>query len=103
MLFFHSRKKQLVLQEIYAKLILFNFCEAIAGRTIVHKKGRKYAYKVNFSAAVSVCVEYLRQCKQGSPLIKLDVMITRELIPIRPGRSSPRHIKARTAASFLYR
>ena len=31
MLFFHSRIKQLVLQEIYAKLILYNFSEAVTG------------------------------------------------------------------------
>ena len=31
LLFFHSRKKELVIQEIYAKLILYNFCELITG------------------------------------------------------------------------
>lgn len=103
MLFFHSRKKQLVLQEIYAKLILYNFCEAITGGIVIQTKSRKYAYKINFAIAISVCVEYLRLCRHGMPLIEPDELISKELIPIRPGRSSPRYIKARTAASFLYR
>ena len=38
MLFFHSRKKQLVLQEIYAKLILYNFSEAITHSIVLQKK-----------------------------------------------------------------
>lgn len=39
LLFFHSRKKDLVIQEIYAKLILYNFCELITGAIVVEKKG----------------------------------------------------------------
>ena len=38
LLFFHSRKKDLVIQEIYAKLILYNFCELITGAIVVEKK-----------------------------------------------------------------
>ena len=38
LLFFHSRKKDLVIQEIYAKLILYNFCELITGAIVVEKR-----------------------------------------------------------------
>ena len=38
LLFFHSRKKDLVIQEIYAKLILYNFCELIIGAIVVEKR-----------------------------------------------------------------
>ena len=103
MLFFHSRKKQLVLQEIYAKLILYNFSEAITGGVVIRKSERKYMYSINFTLAISLCVEFLRRCNQGRPLIDLEDVLSRHLIPIRPGRSSPRFIKARTATSFLYR
>lgn len=103
MLFFHSRKKQLVLQEIYAKLILYNFSEAITNGIVINKKDRKYAYSVNFALALSICVELLRRNKQGHELTGLEKLLERELIPIRPGRSSPRFLRARTAVSFLYR
>ena len=41
MVFFHSRKNELILQEIYAKLILYNFSEAIIGGVVRGKKDRK--------------------------------------------------------------
>ena len=103
MLFFHSRKKQLVLQEIYAKLILYNFSEAITKGIVITKKDRKYAYCVNFALALSICVEFLRRSQQGNELTGIEKLLERELIPIRPGRSSPRYLRARTAISFLYR
>lgn len=103
MLFFHSRKKQLVLQEIYAKLILYNFSEAITHSIVLQKKNRKYAYSINFTLAISLCVEFLLRSKHGKHLRNLDNLLERNLIPVRPGRSSPRYIRARTATSFQYR
>lgn len=40
-----------VKEEIYAKLILYNFCELITGAIVVEKKDRKYSYRINFSIA----------------------------------------------------
>jgi hypothetical protein len=102
MLFFHSRKKNLVLQEIYAKLVLYNFSEAIARGVVIEKRDTKYTYRINFSLAISTCVEYLKRCKQGT-LIQLEALLKRDLIPVRPGRSSPRYRRARTAVTFQYR
>lgn len=102
LLFFHSKKKDLVLQEIYAKLILYNYCELITGSIAVNKKDRKYSYRINFSVAIAICTEYLRR-SQSSPAIDVVALISRELIPIRPGRHSPRYIRARTATTFQYR
>ena len=103
MLFFHSRKKQLVLQEIYAKLILYNFSEAITSGIAIRKKSSRFAYRINFTRALSLCAEYLRRCRRGKPRLELDKLLSKDLIPERPGRSSPRFIRARTAASFQYR
>ena len=103
MLFFHSRKKQLVLQEIYAKLILYNFSEAVTGGIILQKRNRKLQYSINFATAISLCAEFIRRNSNGVGLFELDDLISRHLVPIRPGRSSPRYIRARTATSFLYR
>ena len=86
---FHSRKKQLVLQEIYAKLILYNFSEAITRGIVPGKQKRKYMYSINFALAISLCVEFLRRCKQKNPMNDLENVLTRYLIPIRLGESSP--------------
>ena len=102
LLFFHSRKKDLVIQEIYAKLILYNFCELIIGAIVVEKKNRKYSYRINFSIAIAVCTEFLRR-SCASPPIDVVALIGRELIAVRPSRSNPRYLRARTATTFQYR
>lgn len=105
MLFFHCRKKQLVLQEIYAKLILYNFSEAVTGGIVIQKRKGKmqYKYSINFTTAISLCVEFIRRNSNREALFELDDLISIHLVPVRPGRSSPRYIRARTATSFLYR
>lgn len=100
--FFHSRKKDLVIQEIYAKLILYNFCELITGAIVVEKKERKYSYRINFSIAIAICTEFLRR-SCSSPPIDVIALIGRELIAVRLDRRNPRYLRARTATTFQYR
>ena len=60
---FHSRIKELILQEIYARLILYNFCELIVSHTVVQtRRETKHSYKINFATAVNICKEYLSIC-----------------------------------------
>ena len=47
------------MQEIYARLILYNFCEIITGTIIVSQKDRKFIYQVNFTMAIYICIEFL--------------------------------------------
>ena len=94
MLFFHNRKKQLVLQEIYAKLILYNFSEAVTGGIVLQKRKRMLQYSINFATAISLCTEFIRRNSNGVDLFELDDLISRHLVPVRPGRSSPRYIRA---------
>ena len=58
--------------------------------------------QVNFTAAIYICREYLRQKRNLSPpdVIKL---IEKQILPVRPGRKDPRKVKAQAAVSFLYR
>ncbi len=60
LLYFHSKQKELILQEIYAKVILYNYCELIINEIVVpsKKKECKYIYKVNFNHASADCVKY---------------------------------------------
>lgn len=102
MAYFHSRKKQMIMQEIYACLILYNFCEIITGTIIIEQKDRKFIYQVNFTMAIYICIEFLRR-KKSTAQMDVIALINNYILPIRPGRNSPRHIKARTVTSFLYR
>ena len=87
---------------VYAKLILYNFCELITGAIVVEKKNRKYSYRINFSIAIAICTEFLRRSCSSLP-IDVIALIGRELIAVRPDRRNPRYLRARTATTFQYR
>ena len=102
---FHCKKRDYVEQEAWAKLIVYNFCEAITRHITVTRQteaenNRKYDYKINFATAACICRAYL---KRDDGEINPCRLIGKFLIPIRPNRSAPRKIKPQSARSFLYR
>ena len=102
---FHASKADFVLQEIWARLTAYNFTEAITHCVVIEEKPKnKYGYKVNFSAAVHVCRQFLRSALARHPIDVIS-LLSRELIPIRDERSFPRLKTAhfRRPAYFLYR
>ena len=102
---FHASKASFVLQEIWARLTAYNFTEAITHCVFIEKKPKnKHGYKVNFSAAVHVCRQFLRSALAQNP-IDVILLLSRELIPIRDKRLFPRLKTAhfRRPAYFLYR
>ena len=100
---FHSKKRDYIRQEIWARLILYNFCEAITTRTIMRQSNRKrkHSYQLNYTRAIHICRFFL-SIRKGAPP-DLESLISRELLPVRPGRSDPRKVKFQSAVSFLYR
>ena len=66
---FHSKKVMCIYQEIYARLIMYNFAEMITSHVAIKKKQRKYTYKANFSIAVHMC-RLFYQDKTTSPCWK---------------------------------
>jgi hypothetical protein len=100
LLHFHSKKAEFILQEIYARLIMYNFSEIITSHVIIEKRNRKYDYKVNFSVAAHICREFFLD--KVTPL-NVEALIARYITPIRPGRSRPRNMSPKTSVSFMYR
>ena len=100
---FHSRIPDYIMQEIWARLILYNFCEAITTRTIMHQSNRKrkHSYQLNYTRAIHICRFFLSIQKEAPP--DVEFLIRRELLPVRPGRTDPRKVKPQAAVSFLYR
>lgn len=100
---FHSRKKEFILQEIYARLILYNFCEMAATHAAATKpknSNTKHVYKINFATAVNICRAYLRHGGDETDYMRL---IQKHLTPVRIGRSFPRNVRPKTMRSFMYR
>ena len=99
---FHSKKVEFVKQEIYARLVLYNFCEAITSHIAVENKPRKHTYQLNFSAAVDVCRQFLPDHSTLSPP-NVEALLLKYVLPVRNGRHDPRKVKPRSFVSFTYR
>ena len=81
----HAKKPDLVLQEIFASFLIFNFTQASTWAVDTAQGASKYQCRVNFSDAVFVCCAFLRESTYDPlPLLR------RKLLPVRPGRSAPR-------------
>ena len=97
----HSKKRELIKQEIYARMILYNFSQRIIQKIKVKNKKTKYVYQVNFTRAFRIVREFLKQ-KSGNPL-PVESLIANEILPIRPNRSNIRNVKHKDVVCFNYR
>lgn len=96
----HSKKMEYIKQEIYARLILYNYCEIITMHVVIQQNDTKHIYQMNYTIAIHICCYFLRNDISPPDVEKL---IQKNLLPIRPGRSDPRKVKPKSAVSFLYR
>ena len=99
---FHAKKVDYIKQEIFARLTLYNYCELITTHVIDNAPNKDKTKQVNFTIAIYICREFLRQKRQLSPpaVIKL---IEKNILPVRPNRKDPRKVKPQASVSFLYR
>lgn len=99
---FHARKVEYIKQEVFARLLLYNYCELITTHVVQQMQNKDKTKQVNFTIAIYICREYLRQKRNLSPpdVIKL---IEKHILPVRPGRKDPRKVKPQASVSFLYR
>ena len=100
LLYFHSKKPENILQEIFAKLTMYNFTELIAASISIQIATRKLIYRINFSAAANVCRKlFLGFC----PPDFVEAVIQKNILPIRSLNGMPRLLHSKPAVSFLYR
>ena len=97
----HSKKRELIRQEIYARMLLYNFSQRIIQKIKIKNKNTKYIYQVNFTRAFHIIREFLRK-KSGKPL-SIEPLIANEILPIRPNRSNTRNVKHKDVVCFNYR
>lgn len=95
----HSRKKEFLLQEIYAKLTAYNFTSAIAAAVgSIEKTTERYTYTVNHTQMQKNCIRFLKG------LIKdVDAIIKKFIVPVRPGRKFKRILRRQSADTLNYR
>jgi len=99
---FHSKKQEHIIQEIFARIIMYNFVEMVASHAVIPKMNKRHLHQVNFTAAMHVCRNFLRIYGNMSPH-DVEVLICKNTVPVRPGRSYPCKPRFRSAVCFVYR
>ena len=97
---FHAKKKEHIIQEIFARAIMYNFTEMIASHVVLSHTDTKYEYQINFTVAVLVCRQFLRKQHDVYNVVSL---IRKNILPIRPERNFSRKTRAKPTVSFNYR
>lgn len=99
---FHAKKVEYIKQEVFARLTMYNYCEAIITQIVVKQTKKTKVYQVNFSLAIFICREYLSNKRKLKPP-DIEQLIQRNILPVRPGRQDTRKVNAQKPVSFLYR
>ena len=84
---FHSKKYEYIVQEVWARAILYNFCSEIAMAVENPEKKRKHVYQVNYSGAIKTCRNFLR-IHDGATTLDVESLIAQNILPVRPGEPS---------------
>jgi len=95
----HSRKWNFLIQEIYAKLVMYNFTSFLmAAVDSKVKKTIKHAYVINHTQAQKLSISFLK----GKVKKVLDLM-QKFLVPVRSGRRFERNLRSQSADTLQYR
>lgn len=100
---FHSANRAYIKQEIYARLILFNYTSILAEWANENKKPKPdqtLKYKVAFSEAYSVVRESLKAIMTDEEILN---HLCRYQVPIRSGRKATRKVQSQSARPLSYR
>ena len=94
---FHSVRRDFIIQEIYARMILYNFTMMIVHNTALPEKETKNKYKISVSDAVVTCRDFLIQRIKNE---EIKEQFCRYLTDIRPERTYPRKNRSKRYVSF---
>lgn len=102
MLYFHSKKRNFLKQEIYASILLYNVSSTIIRNIKCKEESNKVTYdmKINYSTALTNIRLFLKKILSVQILIE---RIKKFLVPIRPERCYERKVKPQSAKPFINR
>ena len=102
MLYFHSKKRNFLKQEIYASILFYNVSSTIIRNIKCKEESNKVTYdmKINYSTALTNIRLFLKKFLSVQILIE---RIKKFLVPIRPERCYERKVKPQSAKPFINR
>ena len=101
----HSVKRDFLIQEIWAKLIMFNISMIMINYINENKISKEIKRKDEYKVNVSVAVELIRSCikRKGHVPPGLIKQIASNILPVRHGRKHSRNVHPQRFVSFNYR
>lgn len=101
----HSVKRNFLMQEIWAKLIMFNISTIIINHINENKISKEIKRKDEYKVNVSVAIELIRACikRKGHVPPGLIEQIASNILPVRHGRRYNRNVEPQCFVSFNYR
>ena len=97
--YLHSVSRKLIIQEIYAKMIMYNFTSLIHAyaercrRKRKRSEREKHPHRVSFDDAVPICRLFLRE-RLGNEKIK--TLLLKHLTAVKVSAASARHMRSQT-------
>ena len=82
------------------------WCRCLRLPVLLHannQKERKYQYQVNFTRSIHILRSFLRIKKGGKHPPDIESILSKEIEPIRHGRTNSRKIKPKSVVYFTYR
>ena len=99
---FHSKKYAYIVQEVWARVILYNFSSSIIINVTIKREDCAYEYQANYSSALKTFRDFLRSHDRTTK-INVESLIAQNIEPIRPGRTFARQHRFKLPMSFCYR
>ena len=101
----HSVKRDFLIQEIWAKLIMFNISMIMINYINENKISKEVKRKDEYKVNVSVAVELIRSCikRKGHVPPGLIKQIASNILPVRHSRKYNRNVHPQRFVSFNYR
>lgn len=103
LVYLHSVNRELIIQEVYAKLIMYNFASLLHAyatrvkKTSENDKNTKYEYKVSFDDTIPIAKELL---KGGLKKSMIKALLLSHLTAIKRKNSSARRVRSQTVKSL---
>lgn len=99
---FHSKKIESIEQEIWARLILYNYCMIVTANIKERKNKSRYQCRLNIANAIHICRKFLKSLIDET-LPNIEQLISGELLPVRAERNVPRNKSIQKPRKFNYR
>ncbi len=97
---FHSRRRDFICQEIFARIILYNLTMLLVQSVNLPERDTLLEYKVSISDAVITCRDFLHNRMSNATI---EALLTMNVTPIRDGRTYPRKKHSKRVVPLCFR